>query len=55
MGILSKECVFCDTVNVGEGFHFMRLTFLAGDKSLAAKVEYSRDRNNSCYLLLIAS
>lgn len=28
------------------------LMFLAGDKSLAAKVEYSRDRNNSWYLLI---
>lgn len=46
MGILSKECVFCDTVNVDEGFYFVCLTFLTGDKFLAAKVEYSRDRNN---------
>lgn len=47
--------MFCDTVNMDEGFCFMLLMFLAGDKSLAAKVEYSRDRNNSWHLLLIAS
>lgn len=41
--------MFYDIVNMDEGFYFTCLMFLAGDKSLAAKVEYSR------YLLLIAS
>lgn len=55
MGILSKERVFCDTVNMDERFYIVCLTFLTGDKSLAAKVEYSRSRSNSWYLLLIAT
>lgn len=55
MGILSKECVFCETVHVDEGFYFMHLMFLAGDKSLAAKLEYSRGKNNLWYLLPIAT
>lgn len=33
----------------------MGFTFVAGDTSLAAKVEYFRDRNNFWYLLLITS
>lgn len=55
MGILSKGCTFSNTVNMDEEFHFIGFTFLAGDRSLAAEVEYFRDRNNSWNLLLITS
>lgn len=39
--------MFSDTVNMDEEFHFMGFTFLAGDISPVAKVEYFKDRNNS--------